>query len=525
MVSFSCENCGDVLTKKKLDPHRNQCRGASYTCLDCMVHFNGTEYRAHTSCISEAQKYQGALYKEKKPKSQQQKQSNNTSQALVPRKAYVEDAPDPDTGAIAIVDAPPHAPSPPPMPHYGQAALPDVNVFDFLVDSETPNQSRVALPPPDESRMIEDDRYADREPEQPGAGMVHLEQHHYEEEYGNGHRYAESGFTYGATPVEPSFQRYDSYNDLREQESEYYDSAYYTPAPKPGRERTITREKDTTVSKKSDKKRKRQQVEDLDMALVRAQTERDVTMIDAPPVLHSGLTGGLNRLLARPDFPPSPDYSGGDYAEASPLSPIKRAKQSTSKALARVQRQYEIEEERERKRELEREREKERGRNREPKSRKASGANGKETNGKSKALRNREDSARDGRRTRDRRRRRRSSSTASPEPGHKPMKAIEYHRTSSASPGPGENGNGAMILHSNGVTKDLSAARAELFMSFVTKGPESERGCSINKALKRYHRERYDRWDKELAKGEEEKELWKSLRLRRNERGEIVLFF
>lgn len=45
------EGCGDVLTKKKLDPHRNQCYGASFTCLDCMVHFQGTEYRAHTVCL------------------------------------------------------------------------------------------------------------------------------------------------------------------------------------------------------------------------------------------------------------------------------------------------------------------------------------------------------------------------------------------------------------------------------------------------------------------------------------------
>ncbi|KAL5045174.1 hypothetical protein BDW71DRAFT_184361 [Aspergillus fruticulosus] len=52
MVSFSCEACGDVLTKKKLDPHRNQCRGASFTCIDCMVHFQGTSYRSHTVRIT-----------------------------------------------------------------------------------------------------------------------------------------------------------------------------------------------------------------------------------------------------------------------------------------------------------------------------------------------------------------------------------------------------------------------------------------------------------------------------------------
>ena len=40
-----------------------------------MVHFWGTEYRAHTSCMSEAQKYQGHLYRgEKKKGGQQQNQ-------------------------------------------------------------------------------------------------------------------------------------------------------------------------------------------------------------------------------------------------------------------------------------------------------------------------------------------------------------------------------------------------------------------------------------------------------------------
>lgn len=42
------QSCGDVLTKKKLDAHRGQCRGASFTCLDCMTHFRGIDYKAHT---------------------------------------------------------------------------------------------------------------------------------------------------------------------------------------------------------------------------------------------------------------------------------------------------------------------------------------------------------------------------------------------------------------------------------------------------------------------------------------------
>ncbi|KAF2185141.1 hypothetical protein K469DRAFT_577686 [Zopfia rhizophila CBS 207.26] len=541
MVSFSCENCGDVLTKKKLDGHRNQCRGASFTCLDCMVHFQGVEYRAHTSCITEDQKYQGHLYKEKKPKHwKKDSAQQNNSQALVPRNAYVEDAPDQDTGAVAIVDAPPRAPSPPPasysLGYEEPAALPPVNVFDFLDISETPNASRVHLPEVDESRMIEDSvppAYQEEEPKVTVADVMK-----YQKTDDEDYHYVKKGFAYGTEPVRPSNERYDSYYNIREQEPSFNDSAYYTtPAPKPKHTRNKSHDKDIdTTTKKTDRKRKRNSPAELDMSLVRAQQEKDIMMADAPPVLHSGLTGGINRLLARPEFPPSPDYSG-DYAENSPLSPMKRAKQGTSKALARAQREWEInqqqerkadmkeEREREKEREREEKREKERGRQRERKERKVSSG----TTTKEKKKR-RDGSARASRRQLEqvRRRRRQYSSSPSPPPERRNLKAIEYHRSGSQSPGSEINVNGALILRANGELAPVKTgveARAELFLSFVTKGPESERGMSVNKALKRYHRERYDRWDRELGKADEEKELWKSLRLKRNDRGEIVLFF
>ena len=47
-MAVLAQSCGDVLTKKKLDSHRGQCRGASFTCLDCMTHFHGSDYKAHT---------------------------------------------------------------------------------------------------------------------------------------------------------------------------------------------------------------------------------------------------------------------------------------------------------------------------------------------------------------------------------------------------------------------------------------------------------------------------------------------
>jgi hypothetical protein len=69
-----------VLTKKenfpphKLDQHKNRCYGAVFTCLDCNTTFQGNDYRQHTSCISEDQKYQKGLYKEKKKKGGEKKQ-------------------------------------------------------------------------------------------------------------------------------------------------------------------------------------------------------------------------------------------------------------------------------------------------------------------------------------------------------------------------------------------------------------------------------------------------------------------
>jgi cell growth-regulating nucleolar protein len=106
-------------------------------------------------------------------------------------------------------------------------------------------------------------------------------------------------------------------------------------------------------------------------------------------------------------------------------------------------------------------------------------------------------------------RRRHESLSSEDKPNGKHLKAIEYpERPTSVQP----NGDNQLVSY---------MTRGDLFMSFINKGPDSERGCSINKILKRYHRERHVRGEE---KEEEDKDLWKSLRLRRNDRGEIVLF-
>jgi cell growth-regulating nucleolar protein len=95
----------------------------------------------------------------------------------------------------------------------------------------------------------------------------------------------------------------------------------------------------------------------------------------------------------------------------------------------------------------------------------------------------------------------------------KEQKLLEY-RPGSKDSKDGDISAGQMVLFK---------PRADHFLSFVNKGPDSERGCSVNKALKRYHRERSESGTS-LSKLMEEKELWRNLRMKKNERGEIVLF-
>ena len=320
--------------------------------------------------------------------------------------------------------------------------------------------------------------------------------------------FIQSGNAYDSDAVRPSNERPD---------------AFTTPAPKSKKSK---KDKDVeTSSKKSERKRKRSPAE-LDLSAARAQ-DRDTTMEDAPPVLHSGLTGGLNRLLARPEFPPSPEDSA-DFAN-SPLSPMKRAKQGTSAALVRAQKEWEDQQQKEKKSDAkegkkdkkekkekkekkdtkekkdkkekkEKEKEKDRGRQKE---RKASTAlvkirPKKRKDGSSEIRRIRQDSS------------------VSPAPQER--KAIENGRSSSSSPAPDSN-NQLVVRQEAGALALPVSTRAELFMSLVNK--DTERGVSVNKALKKYHRE----VDSRRNKVDEEKELWKDMRLRRNDRGEIVLFF
>ncbi|KAL8782323.1 MAG: hypothetical protein Q9213_005484 [Squamulea squamosa] len=388
-----------------------------------MVHFRGTDYRTHTSCVSEAQKYQGALYKEK-PAKQLKKtvKINPTSSSLVPRKAYVEDAQDGDTeNAIAIVEAPPEAPTPPPA--VSAKNTQPVNVFDFLVNEDTPNASKVSLGgshaqmemKPHAPPLFEANR-----PSSSDSGTDH--------EYDSA--YERHGYTYGTDPV-------PSTSTLKRIE-------YETPAPKLTSLKNLSRdshiyELDGAERKSTDKKRKRTPVEELDLTAARPpsrQQSADAMILDAPtPLLnHSGLTGGLNRLLSTKPvggkLPPSPEYSTSNSQQPnpSPPSPVRRKKRvittfdgervrkTESGALVRVRKA--------------------------PSSRRASDESVRPRKQHRLLLKENSDH-------RDRSKR--------------GVKTIEYHQQDSQ-----------MVVY---------RTRAELFLSFINKGPESESGSSLPSRL------------------------------------------
>ena len=399
------------------------------------------------------------MYKEKPSKEEKKKVKIADSTSQNSRKAYVEDAEDDDAGkhAITIVNPPPPAPDPPVSA--SEKAEP-INVFDFLVTGDTPNASTTSLPPKEGMKMVKN------------APSIFGEPHHPKETGDDDSLYENHGFTYGSEPITVKKNK---------QETEYF-----TPAPKhqrkPSTEAMYGLE--NPERKSTDKKRKRLHIEELDLTEARrpsVELEADIVMVEAPsaPILHSGLTGGLNRLLSKSKFPPSPEYSNGD---PSPTSPVRRPKQITAT------------------------KEKDRGRKSSGVSRTAGG----------QLVRIRK------RRTSDEsrpRKQHRSEHHAHSHSEHHPKqqktiehpkrKAIEYH------PQTRQDDSQQLIVYKS---------RAELFMSFVTKGPESEQGYSMHKALKRYHRERGEQ-GLGLEKVDEEKELFKGLRLRRNDRGEVVVFF
>lgn len=539
--------------------------------------------------MTEAQKYEGALYKAKPQKGNKQgKNKTDNSKTLTttngnsantkkPRHPYVEDAPDADDPDYK---PPPPAPSPPrdstkaaskpaSKPAELAAAEPDdVNVFDFLVTDQTPAASKVSLGGSKEQMAMISNAPSVFEP---SKALAQYDTDVEEEDREYDVAYEENGFSYGADPIKPS---------MYENQVSNISMDFMTPAPKKKEKKNRKKGADrgspeAEAKTTSDKKRKRGHVDELDVDAANARPEEDTPMTDAPssvinhagtPYLqHSGLTGGLDRML-RDERSPSPDYE--DYTEdeedsrryQDPQSPLKRTRRSDKSAgpgdnglgislkgrAGRIMSMFS-------------------GSN-------VSGSSHGSAEPPSKALVRTRPSSDGGdhhalvqvRRSKktgnvrhvrageSRKTKRKISSQSygndhydSTRPSRR-LKAIEYHGGGSDSPG---DDNRKMVVYRNHerlTEEEIELEKANYFLSLVTKGPESERGCSINKALKRFHRDyaslagsshdheedmehdrrgrRSNRSDRDL-RAEEEKDLWRTLRLKRNDRGEVVVFF
>ncbi|KAL1957853.1 hypothetical protein VTO42DRAFT_5418 [Malbranchea cinnamomea] len=577
MVSFQCEACGDVLTKKKLDPHRGRCHGAYFSCLDCMVTFQGTEYRAHTSCISEAQKYQGALYKEKPSKAQKRKSVTIAADAVKhkSRDAYVEDAPDVDDKSQP--NPPPSAPSPPPatpaLPASTSTDSKPVNVFDFLDPSATPTASNVSASGKEQMKMVSGAPSVFDPPKQ----LTRYKEGKDDEAEDYDVAYEENGFSYGTGPIPPAPTLYNQASNVSME--------FTTPAPQSKRRDRGRRDQPppslersaSSVTGTSDKKRKRGQPEELSVT----RYEDDVSMVDAPSVTttptlnHSGLTGGLSQMMRMhsPDYRSDHDNDDGE-GRTHPVSPVKRTRRG----------------------------DKEHGRGENGlgisgvgqklmsllgNATGVTGVNGSSNDPSSKALvRTRRHSSSDdgekarkaarkhkhrkedkgGKETEKEKRKHKNGAALVPVNGNEDsddssrrLKAIEYQPDDrSRSPQDSKHRkkekdkdkdkDKQLVLYKQAdsddqAAEDLRREKAALFLSLINKGPESERGCSMHKALKRFHREyssaagsedrEQKHGSKERGRGrsrhrgqrdEEEQELWRMLRLKRNDRGEVVVF-
>lgn len=522
------------------------------------------------SCVSEDQKYQGHLYKDKAAKQANKKtvkisetvESNSSSK---PRKAYVEDAPDADSGSVTVttVEAPPEAPPVPPSPLPSPTAVsteqPSVNVFDFLVPSDSPEAPRPSVVP--ETAKSKKSVKMDYTPSVVGSEISSKR----DKKIASKHDpdYDTKGFSYGADPIATSKKR-----DRPKVE-------YFTPAPK-DLARDLERHlvgngntEDSTSRKSTDKKRKRHSshhLEEFELARRPSrEASEDAIMSDAPlpasaytPSFHTGLTGGLTRLLSRDDRysdnddnnrtahykdTPAPSrtsrppksqpsrttYIVKDSRAHAEQQPTTSSRPSDSTALVKVKKRRSSDESRPRKHHR--------------------GAAAATSEYHDEGTATTTTSSTHHHRRRKRSKHRSPSPTTTTTTRRPPVRAIDYH--------PNHNNNddddGGTDQQHQQQQLILYRSRAEFFMSFITKGPESESGTSMNKALKRYHRERTtttpatssmgtgtskgtgtvaaererdrERDNKGKGKEEEEKELWKGLRLKRNSRGEVVVFF
>ncbi|KAH8044072.1 hypothetical protein JL721_12970 [Aureococcus anophagefferens] len=71
MVFFVCEDCNETLKRLKVAAHLCKCSCNAITCVDCNKSFYDDSYLQHSTCMSEAERYEGHLYQAPKKRSAQ----------------------------------------------------------------------------------------------------------------------------------------------------------------------------------------------------------------------------------------------------------------------------------------------------------------------------------------------------------------------------------------------------------------------------------------------------------------------
>jgi cell growth-regulating nucleolar protein len=349
--------------------------------------------------------------------------------------------------ALAVVDAPPRAPSPPPMA---------VNVWQYL-NPPSP------LPTPSDSDWEDED---DMKLDKPASSKSTVAS------------YQTNGYTYGSGPVPSAIARFDSFYGKSDDKDGT--SAFETPAPRKTRNgKQAVIETSSSLVKRSTK-RKRAHVDDLDLS---KSGPSDVVMKDAAkdtPAAHSGLTGGIKGLWSRAF--PSPEDIG-------PSSPVKRSRADPGRRERRVRRKSDSD------------REKEDRKRKKHKSSDESKTKDKKHERRTSRKRSRSPGVT--------KQRALSLSPANGHPQKKQMKSIEYHQET-------EDLSRALVptkkheVHHAPTTKSV-----DTFLSCLVKGAEKEEGVSFQKALQR--------WNRQGGSRNLEKELWKELKVRCNDNGELVI--
>ena len=491
------------------------------------------------SCITEDQKYQGALYREKPSKAAKRKSVSiiepENEKALVPRKAYVEDDADADT--------PPHVPTP---PSAVPASSKRDSVFDYMVDDSKAGTPYISFAEDKEEMSMKHTALSIFSNSRPSSRNGEEHQHSKE--------YIENGYSWGAEPVKP--------RGLLDMNGSSLTLEFMTPAAKEVKSRLAKKERPPSHSRTnsgSEKKRKRptdDQVHELERdALVLETTKLDT------PVVHSGLTGGLSRMMSQDEaYPfrrsPDPEDRRGaiivkerstrrGHKLDDPTSPLKRTRRNGSKedsnglgisikgravkalsmvggALLAGQGASEMSNNRTRRRASSSDHGQsltriQNGEKRERKKHKV-----QRHNGTSSANIRHEPHSR-------RRHSDESGSSSQGEGTSRKLKAIEYRRHDESA-SDSESETGRATRKTKGQNGDMVVFGAEqktkrACQSFLANAPglDSDKGYSVHKMLKKWHK--HNDVKSSSSKLDEERELWRNLRIKRNEKGEYIIAF